>query len=437
VTTYSKNKTLRGRILTEPNKNNNSALQSCRVLDLTEGGCMIGGRILGDLGADVVKIEPPGGSSSRIGPFYKDIADPEKSLYWFAYNLNKRGITADITRPEGREIIKKLVKTADIVIESFDVGYLAKIGLGYDDLCKIKPDIILASITPFGQSGPKSHYKGSDLTAWASGGYLYICGDPDRPPNWMSFPQALLHAGAEAAAGSMTAFLYREMTGEGQQVDVSVQECVVACCFSTPEMWDLNHIETTRFARGIYIGTHKVQSSAVWKCKDGNVVLVAHGGAPVFANSMKALVSWMAKENLASEWLQEINWSSGYDASQLTQEYVDRFEGEIDKFFMTKTKKELYEEGALKRNIMIGPLSTTKDVFEDAQLSARDFWIEVPHPELNASLIYPGPFLKLSETKIEYRRRAPLIGEHNEEIYVKELGFSKEDLAALKKAKVI
>ena len=295
----------------------------------------------------------------------------------------------------------------------------------------------MASITPFGQRGPKAHYKGTDLTAWASGGYLYICGDPDRPPNWMSFPQALLHGGAEAAAGSMAAFLYRQSSGEGQQVDVSIQVCVVACCFSTPENWDLNQIETTRFARGIYVGTHKVQSRAVWNCKNGSVVLVAHGGAPVFANSMKQLVSWMAKENMASQWLQEINWSTGYDASQLTQEYIDRFESEIDRFFMTRTKKELYEEGALKRNIMIGPLSNTKDVFEDAQLQSRDFWVKVYHPELNETLTYPGPFLKLSESKITYRRRAPLIGEHNSEIYSEELGYSAEELDSLKKAGVI
>ena len=131
-----------------------------RVLDLTEGGCMIGGRLLADLGADVIKIEPPGGSPSRIAPFYKDIPDPEKSLFWFAYNANKRGITLDMTKTEGQDLFKKLVKTADVVIESFAPGYLDSLKLGYADLCKIKPDIILASITPFGQNGPKAALSG-------------------------------------------------------------------------------------------------------------------------------------------------------------------------------------------------------------------------------------------------------------------------------------
>jgi len=415
----------------------NLFLESVRVLDLTEGGCMIGGRMLSDLGADVIKIEHPGGSPSRIGPFYKDIADQEKSLFWFAYNMNKRGITLDIAKTDGRNIFKKLVETADIIMESYEVGHMGRIGLGYDDLCDIKPDIIVASITPFGQSGPKAHYKGSDLTGWASGGYLYVCGDPDRPPNWMSFPQASQHAGAEAAAGAMTAFWHRFMNGEGQHVDVSMQECVVACNLNTPEMWDLNQIEFTRFSRGIYMGTDRIQSRAVWKCKDGHVVLVAHGGAQVFANSMKALVNWMVEEGMADDWLRDFNWETDYDASQLTQYIVDRYEGAISRFLETKTKQELYEEGAIKRRIMTGPLATAKDVWENTQLLSRDFWVGVDHPELGESLTYPGAFINLSECKMSPRRRAPLIGEHNREIYEKEMGLSMDEMAVLKQAGVI
>src|SRR4030043_844506 len=187
------------------NQQGQSALPQYRILDLTEGGCMLGGRLLGDLGADVIKIEPPGGSLSRSEPFYKETIDPEKSLLWFAYNHNKRGITLDLSKVEGQNLFKDLVKTTDVILESFEPGYLSGFKLGYSDLCQIKQDIILTSITPFGQSGPKGHYKGSDLTAWASGGYLYICGNPDRAPTWVSFPQASLFGGAEAAIGSLVA----------------------------------------------------------------------------------------------------------------------------------------------------------------------------------------------------------------------------------------
>jgi crotonobetainyl-CoA:carnitine CoA-transferase CaiB-like acyl-CoA transferase len=418
-------------------KDNNSSLGHYRIIDLAEGGCMIGGRILADLGADVIKIEPPGGSQSRIGPYYKNTPDPQKSLYWFAYNINKRGITLDIASQEGKDIFVKLVKTSDAVIESFQPGYMSQLGLGYNDLVKIKPDIVVTSITPFGQDGPKSHYKGCDLTAWASGGYLYVCGDPDRPPVWISFPQASLHAGAEAASGTMTALWHRRMTKEGQHVDVSMQECMIACCFNAPEMWDMNKVEFTRFSKGINIGTKGTRQNAVWQCKDGQVVFVSQGGVQPFVNSLKGLVAWMSEEGMADDWLKQMDWARDYDASKLTQDSIDRVESVFARFLMTKTKQELYEEGALQRRILIGPLSTTQDIKENTQLQARDYWQQVKHPELNDTITYPGPFSKISEPRLLVGRRAPLIGEHNSEIYADELGIPSEKLALLKQSHVI
>jgi crotonobetainyl-CoA:carnitine CoA-transferase CaiB-like acyl-CoA transferase len=190
-----------------------SALSPYVVLDLTEGGCMVGGRLLADMGADVIKIEPPPGSPSRTGPYYKNITDPKKSLFWWAYNTNKRGITLDITKEEGREIFKDLVLRVDAVLESFEPGYLDHLKLGYSHLSEIKPDIILTSITPFGQNGPKARYRASDLTVWASGAYLYACGNPGRAPTWISFPQAGLFGGAEGAIGTMAAIWHRNNTG--------------------------------------------------------------------------------------------------------------------------------------------------------------------------------------------------------------------------------
>ena len=169
-----------------------------RVLDLSEDGCMIGGRLLADLGADVIKIERPGGSPSRIAPFYKDTPDPEKSLFWFAPTMRiKRGITLDITRTEGKDIFKKLARAADVVIESFAPGYMDSLTLGYNDLCKIRPDIIFAGITPFGQNGPKAGNQGSDLTVWAAAGTfisavirtLLRSGSPFRRPLFSAGPK--------------------------------------------------------------------------------------------------------------------------------------------------------------------------------------------------------------------------------------------------------
>jgi crotonobetainyl-CoA:carnitine CoA-transferase CaiB-like acyl-CoA transferase len=408
-----------------------------RILDLTDYGCMIGGRILGDLGADVIKIEPPGGSISRIAPYYKDIPHPEKSLYWFAYNANKRGITLDLGKADGLAIFRKLVATSDAVLESGYPSRLKGLGMGYEDLITVKPDIIVSSISPFGQNGPKSHFKGGDLTGWASGGYLQICGDPDRAPNWISYPQAFLHAGAEAAAGTMAALFHRGNSGEGQQVDVSIQECAIACNFQTPEMWDLNKFEMARFSRSLQTRSGGVQQNQVWKCKDGFVLLVPSGGSEPFASSVANLVKWMAEEGMAADWLTEMDWADGYDSAKISQELVNRVEEFIRRFLQTKTKQELYEEGALRRRIMVGPMFTASDISDNAQLKSRDFWQAVYHPELSDTLTYTGPYAKLSEQPVRYRRRAPLIGEHNIEVYERELGLTRQEVILMRQAAVI
>ena len=194
-------------------------LSPYRVLDLTDEKGLMCGRVMGDLGADVIKIERPGGDAARnLGPFYHDELDPEKSLSWFAFNANKRGITLDIETADGKETFKKLVKTADVVVESFPPGYMENIGLGYSALDKIKPGLILISITPFGQTGPYRDYKISDIVAWAMGGYMLTVGDYDRPPLRIShYAQTFLHAGIQAAQGALMAIYNREMTGEGQR----------------------------------------------------------------------------------------------------------------------------------------------------------------------------------------------------------------------------
>lgn len=415
----------------------NSALGPYRILDLTEGGCMIGARMLGDLGADVVKIEPPCGSPSRIAPFYENIPDPEKSIFWFACNMNKRGITLDINKAEGQEIFKRLVETADVVTESFEPGYMDQLGLGYSDLSKIKPDIIMTSTTPFGQNGPKAHYKGSDLTAWASGNYLLDCGDPDRAPTFVIFPQASLFGGAEAALGTLTAFWYRQITGEGQHVDVSLQECAMAPTFNVPLMWGVSKIEFHRVGGSIFIPSTGVSVRFCYKCKDGYVLLLVQGGNEPYVSSMERLVEWMDEAGMADDWLKKLDFAVDLDATSMKQHVVDRLTAALEKFTETKTKAELYEEGGIKRRILIAPLSTTKDICENPQLRSRDYWVKVLHPELGKALTYCGPFIRLSETPIVYRRRAPLIGEHNEEVYGKELGFSAEKLSSLRQAGVI
>jgi len=405
------------------------------VLDLTDEKGFLCGKILADLGADVIKIEKPGGDKARnLGPFYHNVPDPEKSLYWFAYNLNKRGITLNIEASEGQQILTKLAQTADFILESFTPGYLDELDLSYRKLSQTNPRIIMTSITPFGQTGPYRHYKASDIEVMAMGGLMYITGNPDQPPLRISLPQAFLLASAHGAAASMVAHFYRETSGEGQHVDVSAQECVLWEIANAIPLWELNQNILKRagsYIAGRWTGT---KQHLLWKCKNGYVLFYILGGA-FGVKTNRAIVKWMEEENIAPEHLKNFNWNA-FDMATQTQEMQNQIEIYISRLFSMFTKEELYNE-ALKRGIMLCPVNTSKDIFENAQLKDREFWVDINHPELSTDITYPGAFARLSETPLTIRRRAPLIGEHNLEIYQGELGLSDSEVNDLLHAGVI
>jgi len=406
-----------------------------RILDLTDEQGLICGKLLGDLGADVIKIEKPGGDPTRnIGPFYHDLPDPEKSLYWFAFNTSKRGITLDSETSDGQEIFKKLVKGADCVIESFRPGYMDSIGLGYEDLCEIKSDIIMTSITPFGATGPFKDYEASDLTLWALSGLLYICGDPDRPPIRISFPQSFLHAGVDAAVGTVMALYHCGMEGEGQKVEVSIQESMERIGYASRTTWDGRKKILRRPGSSLRVPPLGTETPLIWPCKDGYVAFYLFGGS-MGAISNPALVNWMEEEKMATDYIKGIDWPN-LDIGRTPQEQIDLIVEPISKFFLSRKKSELWEEG-VKRRVMVYPVANARDILSDPQLIERGFWVELDHPELNGAVTYPGPFVRTENGLCRIRRRAPLIGEHNTEVYVKELGFSKEEMAILKQCMVI
>lgn len=412
-----------------------SLLDGVGVLDLTDEKGLLCGRMLADLGADVIKVEKPRGDNARnIGPFYHDIPDSEKSLFWFAYNLNKRGITLNIESRDGQAILEQLVKKTDIIIESSPVGYVDKIGLDYSTLNKINPGLIMASITPFGQNGPYKSYKAPDIVGMAMGGYLYLSGDPDRPPNRISVPQAYLHAASEAAAAIMIALYHRESSGEGQYLDVSMQQSVVMTTVQAIPFWLLSQTVLERsgaFRTGLTSGTRQQQT---WPCKDGFVNFVIYGGKHG-AERNSRLVEWLDEEGMATDYLKLINWAE-WDVFNITQEEWDKVEGPVRKFLLNHTKEELLVE-SFRRRCPICPVSSPSEVVNSIQLGARQFWIEVEHPELNTTIKYPGFCLRFSETPCQVWRRAPLIGEHNLEIYRDELGLSTDEIILLKQAGVI
>lgn len=411
-------------------------LSGYRILDLTDVNGFFCAKILADLGADVIKIERPGGDPSRhIGPFYHDIPDSEMSLYWFAYNANKWGITLNIECAQGKEIFNKLVQTADVVVESFPPGYMDKLGLGYTALSTINPRIIMTSITPFGQQGPYKDFIASDMVVMAMGGWAYLCGEPGRPPVTIGFPQSYLCAAGDAAVGTATALYFRELSGQGQHVDVSAQQSVVMDTREATAYWFLSQIMLGRsspyrvgFARA------GVKQRWLWKCQDGFIIWLAMGGM-AGARENRTLVEWMDSEGMTSDFLKQVDWQN-WDIQQATTEFFEQMETDVGHFFLSHTKAELFD-GALKKGIIIYPVSTVSDLMGNAQLKARDFWIEVDHAELEDRIAYPGPFIKPSETLWPESFRAPLIGEHNVKIYKQVLGFSDQQLVTLKQAGVI
>jgi crotonobetainyl-CoA:carnitine CoA-transferase CaiB-like acyl-CoA transferase len=408
-------------------------LNACRALDLTDENGFLSGKILADLGVDVIKIEKPGGDDSRrLGPFWADIPDPEKSLNWFAYNSNKRGITLNLESKDGNRIFRELVKKSDFIIESFQPGYLKKIGLDYEALSSIKKDIILTSITPFGQAGIYRDYKATDLITMSMSGLLNQTGDPDRPPLQMSIPQACLLASADAAVGTMIAYYHREQTGMGQQVDVSMQQSAAWFLANLIPALELNGTIIKR--SGIYrLGNTNTIQRQIWDCKDGYVFYFMLGGK-VGAKTFQELVKWMDSEGMATEFLLKMNWDS-LDMGNALQETVDHISKPIEKFFLAHTREEIARESGI-RHMSICPLSNIKDLLSDKQLEARKFWVQINHPELNANINYPREFVKSSNGSCATRTRAPLIGEHNEEIY-NEIGITKPDLIALKESGII
>ncbi|MBN2401545.1 MAG: CoA transferase [Spirochaetes bacterium] len=407
-------------------------LSNYKVLDLTDEKGSLCGKLLGDLGAEIIKVEKPGGDPARrIGPFVNDINDPEKSLHWFAFNCNKKGITLDIEKPEGREIFKKLSSRADIIIESLEPGYMDKLGIGYLDLSSHNPKLIMTSITPFGQTGHLRDRKISDIGILAMSGLMSITGDPDRPPVRMCLDQTYCLGSAHGTIGTLLAVLWLTKNGEGQHVDVSIYEAAVRGNYWEPARWEflseLIKRAGNRFPRAAAKGQQ------LWQCKDGYVTFLIPGGTSG-AKMMNSFTKWMEETDSAGA-LKQINWDNLH-LSKVSQEELDVWEKLIAAFLVRFTMDEL-EQAAIKRGIPMARLNKLSDVAADEQLIARKYWEKINTADSKETISYPAfPFLS-SEENIRVRSRAPLIGEHNEEIYKNELGFTDEVISSLKKRGII
>ncbi len=420
-----------------------SALDDVRVLDLTGEMGVYCTRLLADLGADVLRVEPPAGDPiRRKEPFLADRPGPERSLLHQYFNASKRGLTLDITSDVGRDLFRKLVSTADIVVETFAPGYLAGLGLGYDDLVRIKPDIILTSMTGFGQDGPHAAWLSSDLVGVAMSGIMTLAGFPDLPP-YRPYPsQGYYCASVDGAVGTLVALTSRDLTGEGQWVEVSMQEALSIAQETAMQTWDMTKTNRKRMGAGFRIGL-----TGLYECRDGYVYgMIGIGSAGA---SSAAFVSWMDEEGMAGDLIEtgvlaKLEEAGGFmrgsaDAIQRMMELaptMEKVRGYAAEFMKSHTMHELYEVGQA-HGFLLGPANSPKDLVESPQLEARNYFANVEHPELGVTLKMPGVPYRLAESPASIRRRAPLLGEHNDEVYGYEIGLSRDEFDGLKKAGVI
>jgi crotonobetainyl-CoA:carnitine CoA-transferase CaiB-like acyl-CoA transferase len=412
----------------------NNLLSNLRALDLTDEKGFVCGKVLAVLGVDVLKVEPPEGCPARtIPPLCHGADGLELGLYWLAFNSDKRGITLNVETNQGQALFRRLVEKTDFVIESFPPGYLDGIGLGYKSLERINPKIIMVSITPFGQRGPYSHYKACELVISAMSGVLGDNGEPDRPPVKEALNSIYFEGGSAAALGAVIAYYNREAAGEGQHVDVSMQHVTASRDLTAMHIFEFDKKLLKRTGDKGQVGGRRI-FRWLWPCKDGHLFWSLRGGH-IGLRINETLSRWLDAEGLENPY-KGITDLVQFDVATISEETRAVFERAIGKLFLRYTKKEIIER-ALGSNAQAWPISNIADVLENPQLAARNYWQVLSLPGPGIEFRTPRHFLLSSETENYVRRPAPAIGEHNNEVYGKELGLSESKMKALKKAGVI
>ena len=410
-------------------------LSGLRVLELADEVGQFCGKLMADLGADVIKVEPPGGATTRrVGPFLDDLPHRDRSISFWHYNTSKRGITLDLESEEGRAILRRLVGAADVVLETFPPGHLESHGLGYDALKELNPGLIMCSLTPFGQTGPWRDYRSSDLLHMAAGGQMASCGYdeedvPGAPPIAPGGGNAWHMGGHYAYMGIMAALVYRTLSGQGQYIDASVHE---ACALTTE-----GAVPTYIYRNEVVIrqtGRHHAAAPTPrtqFPSKDGRYVnaLVAGRLTPRY---VKDLAELLGAYEMAGDLAEE-----RYQDPQVVQENASHIIDEkVGDFIGSLPQEEVYH-AAQERGFTWGAVRAPDDLLEDGHLQDRGFWKEVEHPELGRTFKYTGEAAIYNGSPWSISSRAPLVGEHNLEVYCGELGMSPQEVALLAESGVI
>ena len=398
-------------------------LAELRVVEIGEGVAVATcGKLLADLGADVVKVEPPGGDRlRRLGPFPGNVPDPNRSATFLATNTSKRGITLDIALPTGRDLLRRLVQRADCLLESFPPGYLDGLGCGYEALSHLNPRLIMASITPFGQKGRLQRWKAHDINVLAAAAVTHGLGRPEREPLTLPAWQADKFAGLNAAVSVLIAEMARRRSGAGTHIDVAEVDCwaTFMAGVGLQPFLDEGRIRMRSGHRAL----HQPHLDATLPCKDGYVTL----DTPQ-RRQWERLLRAIGREDM----LEDPRFARPLD---MTDRWAEDVERSLEPWLMAHTREEIFQL-ARQAQFPAAPVYTVGEVLEVEHLRARGYWSTVP-ADGSSSLIYPGPPFRLSATPWRIRRPAPRLGEHNREVYVEELGLSEEELVALRQHGVI
>jgi CoA:oxalate CoA-transferase len=411
----------RGCVIKRKEQISKTALAGVKILEyaqLTAGPYCT--KLLADLGAEVIKVEPPqvGDAARRREPFLKDIPHPERSGFFFYLNTNKLGITLNLNTTTGRRIFLELVKQCDVLVDDASPRAMNDLGLDYESLQGVNPRLIMTSITPYGQYGPYRDYKAYHLNTYHGSGVARVLASilPDETPKPTKGPGVLgdYDCGLNAATATMAALYLRLLTNRGQHIDISKQESLMATERIEMDMFGNNERGSTVWMQYMVGGLQR--------CKDG-YVMITLGGMHHWDGLIKLLGNpdWAQDEKYKQEW-------NTYLYAQEINQY-------IAEWMINQTKEDVYHR-AQALNCPIGMVTTVEDLVNSEQLKARGFFIEVEHPEMG-TFKCPTASYRYSRTPLRFEHPAPLLGKHNEEVFGERLGYTREELARMREAGII
>ncbi len=394
-------------------------LKGLRVLDLTR---VLAGptctQMLGDMGAEVIKIERPGAGDDTRGFAPPVWPNTSESAYFLGVNRNKKSLTLDIAAPEGQAIIHRLLDSCDILVENFKVGALAKYGLAYEQLKSTYPGLIYCSITGFGQTGPYAPRPGYDALIQGMGGVMSLTGEPDGMPQKVGVPVADLFAGLYGCIGILAALRHRERTGQGQQVDIGMLDTSVAWLANQ----GMNYLATGENPPRLGNQHPNIAPYQVFPTKDGHIVL-AVGNDPTFERFCQSFG--------CEQLLQDERFKTNANRVANRQAVTEA----LTPVMQSRTTAE-WVEALEARKIGCGAINRLSDVFADPHVVARGCVVELEHGSGERVKVIANP-VRLSATPADYRVPPPQLGEHSEEVLSGLLGISAEELAALKAKGVV